>query len=66
MDLQNYKELSVSEKVLLVEEIWDSIAEEAIKIKNEHKELLDERLKIVVKSKKRTTWQAIQEKVKQK
>jgi putative addiction module component (TIGR02574 family) len=44
MDLLNYKDLSVSEKIILVEEIWDSIAEDNIRLTKEHKDLLDDRL----------------------
>lgn len=56
MDLQNYKDLSTSEKILLVEEIWDSIAEDAITLTSENKKILDERLKSHNTTSKRTTW----------
>lgn len=66
MDLQNYKNLSTSEKVLLVEEIWDSIAEDKIALTKEHKELLDERLSILKNTTKRTTWEKIKKNVRAK
>ena len=40
----DYKSLSIAERILLVEEIWDSIAEEAsIKLTSGQIKLLDER-----------------------
>jgi putative addiction module component (TIGR02574 family) len=63
MDLLNYKELSTAEKVLLVEEIWDSIADDKIALSKKQKELLDERLATYNNSAKRTTWDAIKKKV---
>ena len=66
MDLQNYKDLSTSEKVLLVEEIWDSIAEDKIALTKQQKELLNGRLKTYRTSSKRTTWEAIKKNVRAK
>lgn len=66
MDLQNYRELSTSEKVLLVEEIWDSIAEDKIALTKQQKELLDDRLKTYRTSSKRTTWETIKKNVRAK
>ena len=44
MLLEDYKSLSVAERILLVEDIWDSIAEDsAIKLSAAQKKLLDER-----------------------
>lgn len=59
MDLLNYKDLSTSEKVLLVEEIWDSIAEDKLALSKQNKQLLDERLKELETTTKRTTWDKI-------
>ena len=59
MDLLNYKDLSTSEKVLLVEEIWDSIAEGEIPVSKQNKKLLDERLEELKTTTKRTTWDKI-------
>ncbi len=63
MDLLNYKDLSTSEKILLVEEIWDSIAEDKIALSAQQKELLDERLKSYQNTTKRTSWEAIKKNV---
>ena len=44
MLLEDYKSLSVAERILLVEDIWDSIAEDtSIKLSASQKKLLDER-----------------------
>ena len=41
---EEYKSLSVAERILLVEDIWDSIAEDStIKLSATQKKLLDER-----------------------
>ncbi|MBL7777795.1 MAG: addiction module protein [Chitinophagales bacterium] len=66
MDLQHYKHLSTSEKVLLVEEIWDSIAEDAVTLSKENKKLLEERLSTYNSSSKRTSWETIKKKVRSK
>ncbi len=66
MDLLNYKDLSTSEKILLVEEIWDSIAEDKIALSAQQKELLDERLKSYHNTTKRTSWEAIKKNVRAK
>jgi len=59
MDLLNYKNLSTSEKVLLVEEIWDSIAEDKLALSKQNKQLLDERLEELGTTTRRTTWDKI-------
>jgi putative addiction module component (TIGR02574 family) len=66
MDLLNYKDLSTSEKVLLVEEIWDSIAEDKIALNKQQKEFLDDRLNIYKNTSKRTTWETIKKNVRAK
>lgn len=66
MDLLNYKNLSTSEKVLLVEEIWDSIADDKLALNKQQKQLLDERLESMKKSTKRTTWEKIKKNVRAK
>jgi len=66
MDLLNYKDLSTSEKVLLVEEIWDSIAEDKITLSKQQKEVLDKRLNMYKSTTKRTTWEAVKENVRTK
>lgn len=66
MDLQNYRELSTSEKVLLVEEIWDSIAEDKIALTKQQKEILDDRLNTYKNTSKRTTWETIKKNVRAK
>ena len=44
MLIDDYKSLSVAEKILLVEEIWDSIGEDtSFKLSAEQKKLLDTR-----------------------
>jgi len=65
MDL-NYKDLSTTEKILLVEEIWDSISEDSITLSKHHKELLDERLKTYADPSKRTSWENIKKNVRAK
>lgn len=65
-DLLNYKDLSVSEKIILVEEIWDSIAEDNTRLTKEHKGLLDDRLDSYEKNPKRTTWEQIKKNVRAK
>ncbi len=63
MDTLDYKNLSLSEKVLLVEEILDSIAEEKLKLNSEQKLLLNDRLEVYNKSTKGTTWDFIKKNV---
>jgi putative addiction module component (TIGR02574 family) len=54
----DYKKLSTPEKIILVEEIWDSIAEDAqIDISSEQKSLLMRREKELLEGKVKTkTW----------
>jgi len=59
MDLQDYKELSTSEKIILVEEIWDSIAEDTIELSQDHKDVLDQRLKTAITTTERLTWEEV-------
>ena len=66
MDLLNYKDLSTSEKILLAEEIWDSIADDKIALSKEQKELLDERLQSYHNTTKRTSWETIKKNVRTK
>jgi putative addiction module component (TIGR02574 family) len=66
MNTLNYKDLSLSEKVLLVEEIWDSIADEKLKLNSEQKLLLSDRLEVYNKTTKRTTWDTIKKNVRVK
>lgn len=66
MDLQNYKDLSTSEKILLVEEIWDSIAEDKIALTKQQKEFLNERLTSYKNTSRRTTWETIKKNVRAK
>jgi len=63
MDLTN---LSTSEKILLVEEIWDSIAEDTLALSQQHKKLLDERMATFQNTTKRTTWDKIKNNVRVK
>ena len=66
MDSTSYKALSTSEKILLVEEIWDSIAEDTLALSQQHKKLLDDRLTTFQDSTKRTTWDKIKKTVRAK
>lgn len=63
---EEYKHLSVSDRISMVEEIWDSIADENadVKLTLEHKNLLEQRLKSYNQTKKRTTWDAIKKRIK--
>ena len=63
MDLTN---LSTSEKILLVEEIWDSIAEDTLALSQQHKKLLDERMATFQNTTMRTTWDKIKNNVRVK
>ncbi len=68
MKQPDYKNLSISERILLVEEIWDSIADETpeIELSADQKNLLEERLvqyrKLDVSERK--TWEEISAKAK--
>ncbi|MEX0812269.1 MAG: addiction module protein [Chitinophagales bacterium] len=59
----DYKELSAAEKMLLVEEIWDSIGEDEIVLNEKHQKLLDQRLHTLKNNPKRTPWSKIKEQV---
>ena len=49
---EEYKSLSVAERILLVEDIWDSIAEDTtIKLSSAQKKLLNEREEEVLSGK---------------
>lgn len=68
MKQAEYKNLSIPERILLVEEIWDSIADETpdIELSAAQKSLLKERLveyKTLDKS-ERKTWDQIKSKAK--
>jgi len=52
--------------VLLVEEIWDSIAEDKITLSKQQKEMLDERLNMYKSTAKRTTWEVVKKSVRTK
>lgn len=43
-NLQNILKLSTAERLLLLEELWNSIAVDEIKVKDTHKKELDRRL----------------------
>ncbi|MDB5284244.1 MAG: putative addiction module component [Bacteroidota bacterium] len=64
----DYKNLSVPEKILLVEEIWDSIAEDSkIKVSKEQQKLLEAREKDVLEGKVKTKkWEEIKGQIKRK
>jgi putative addiction module component (TIGR02574 family) len=70
MKQAEYKNLSIPERILLVEEIWDSIADEAtaIELSEGQKNLLKERLVEYKKLDKseRKTWDEIKSKAKAK
>lgn len=66
MDLVDYKNLSTAEKILLVEEIWDSISDDKIALGKQQKDLLNERIEEYKTSSKRTTWDAIKKNVRAK
>ena len=70
MKQAEYKNLSIPERILLAEEIWDSIADEApeIELSTGQKNLLKERLveyKTLDKS-ERKSWEEIKAKAKAK
>ena len=58
---EEYKSMSIAERILLVEEIWDSIAEDsAIKLSLAQKKLLDEREKDALSGKiSKKSWDEI-------
>jgi putative addiction module component (TIGR02574 family) len=66
MDLTEYKTLSTAEKILLVEEIWDSISDDKIALTKQQKDILNERIEEYKSTAKRTTWDAIKKKVRAK
>lgn len=66
MDLVNYKNLSTSEKILLVEEIWDSIAEDKNLLCKNTKKILNSRLLSSKKSTKRVSWEEVKKGVRTK
>lgn len=70
MKQPEYKNLSIPERILLVEEIWDSIANETseIKLSVGQKNLVKERLVEYNKGNKaeRKTWEEIKAKAKAK
>jgi putative addiction module component (TIGR02574 family) len=64
----DYKSLSTPEKILLVEEIWDSIDEDAnIPLSTEQKNLLSRREKDLTEGKVKTkAWGEIKKKLKKR
>jgi len=63
---EEYKHLSVSDRISMVEEIWHSIADENanVKLTAEHKGMLEQRLKSYSQTRKRTTWNTIKKRIK--
>ncbi|MBS1622673.1 MAG: addiction module protein [Bacteroidetes bacterium] len=61
----DYRVLSVAERILLVEDIWDSIADDnATKLSKKQKELLDEREKDALSGKvSKKSWEEIKQSV---
>ena len=61
----DYKSLSTSEKILLVEEIWDSIEKDAdIKLNEAQKKLIEKREREIMSGKVKTkSWQEIRARV---
>jgi putative addiction module component (TIGR02574 family) len=59
----DYTHLSTSEKIVLVEEIWDSIATETIALSKEHKDLLNTRLNQAESATTRLSWESIKQEV---
>ena len=49
MTIAELKELPVNERIILMEEIWDSLCHENVEIKSPswHKDILDERMKLI-------------------
>lgn len=70
MKQPDYKNLSIPERILLVEEIWDSIADEApeIGLSADQKNLLEERLAQyrILDVSERKTWEEIRANAKDK
>ena len=68
-ELNKILKLSVPERILLVEAIWDSIASEPAKVElsSKHKKLLDERLeKYHTDPLSGSTWEEVKKRVKKK
>lgn len=65
MLIDDYKSLSIAERILLVEEIWDSIAEEAsIKLTSAQIKLLDGReAESLAGGNSKKTWEEIKKAV---
>jgi putative addiction module component (TIGR02574 family) len=66
VDLKQIKELSVEERILIVEAIWDSIAEETTEnfLTQEQKEELDRRIGLHESGKGKTyTWEEVKAKL---
>jgi putative addiction module component (TIGR02574 family) len=65
MLIEDYKSLSVAERILLVEDIWDSIAEDsAIKLSAAQKKLLDEREEDALSGKlSKKSWEEIKKSI---
>jgi putative addiction module component (TIGR02574 family) len=65
MSINELKRLSKSEKLLLVEELWDSIAEDTQlpPLSRSQKKLLNERLEQAKNSTERLTWNEIKNEV---
>ena len=63
------KNLSVSERIELVEEIWDSVAQnpEEIKLQEEQKQILDRRLDSYSKNKQTgSSWSEVKKRIRSK
>jgi putative addiction module component (TIGR02574 family) len=63
MGLMDYKNLSTEEKILLVEEIWDSISDDKITLGKQQKDILNDRLATFKATTERTTWASIKSNV---
>ncbi|MFM7487736.1 MAG: addiction module protein [Cytophagales bacterium] len=66
VDLKQIKELSVEERILMVEAIWDSIAEETTEnfLTQEQKKELDRRIDLHESGKGKTyTWEEVKAKL---
>jgi putative addiction module component (TIGR02574 family) len=65
--IENIKKLSVAERILIVEDIWDSIisSEENFPITDEQKKELDSRLKSYYKNPKEgKSWKEVKDNIK--
>lgn len=64
--LNEILKLSVPERILIVEAIWDSITseKESYKLTEEHKKILNERLEEYKKTKTGSTWQEVKKRIK--